>query len=169
MKRPIAYHITFTTYGTWLHGDNRGSVDKDNNQYGSDFVKPNLVLIKKEQCALKNPPVTLSQSQRRIALKAILDVCRFESWCAYAVHVRSNHIHIVVNGDEKPEDMLVKFKRYTTIALRNIEGKSAIKKYWTKHGSTRYLWTKESLCSAIRYVKNEQGKPLEFGRTEPRM
>ncbi|HEX9659180.1 MAG TPA: hypothetical protein VGA18_02730, partial [Rhodothermales bacterium] len=24
---PLAYLITFTTYGTWLHGDERGSVD----------------------------------------------------------------------------------------------------------------------------------------------
>jgi hypothetical protein len=27
-KYPLAYFITFTTYGTWLHGDPRGSFMK---------------------------------------------------------------------------------------------------------------------------------------------
>jgi len=26
-----AYLITFTTYGTWVHGDERGSVDREHN------------------------------------------------------------------------------------------------------------------------------------------
>ena len=25
-NKPLAYFITFTTYGTWLHGDSRGSM-----------------------------------------------------------------------------------------------------------------------------------------------
>ncbi len=32
---PLAYFITFRTYGTWLPGDERGTVDVDNNAYGS--------------------------------------------------------------------------------------------------------------------------------------
>jgi hypothetical protein len=29
---PLAYLITFRCYGTWLHGDERGSVDRFRNQ-----------------------------------------------------------------------------------------------------------------------------------------
>jgi hypothetical protein len=32
---PLAYFITFRAYGTWLHGDKRGSVDRHNNRYGA--------------------------------------------------------------------------------------------------------------------------------------
>jgi hypothetical protein len=32
---PLAYLITFPTYGTWLHGDERGSVDRDHNLPGT--------------------------------------------------------------------------------------------------------------------------------------
>jgi len=31
---PLAVFFTFRTYGTWLHGDERGSIDRNNNLYG---------------------------------------------------------------------------------------------------------------------------------------
>ena len=38
---PIAYFISFRTYGTWLHGDERGSIDLHNNIYGNPKNAPN--------------------------------------------------------------------------------------------------------------------------------
>ncbi|MCK4914265.1 MAG: transposase [Planctomycetes bacterium] len=166
MNSPIAYLITFTTYGTWLHGDERGSVNKERNQFGQDFVSWNKTLNVSESAQLKNRPVKLGKDQRRISLESILDVCRFENWHAHAVHVRSNHIHIVVSGNQKPEEMMLKFKRYATRALRLVGKESAIKKYWTKHGSTKYIWDAEKLALAVNYVKNRQGRMMEFGKTE---
>ncbi len=167
MKYPIACHITFTTYGSWLHGDKRGSVDKEHNRYSSAFVNPNSGLHRKEQIALKNPPFVLKQSQREMVLKAILRVCEFRRWFAHAVHVRSSHIHIVVSGEEKPEKMMVNFKAYATRAIRKCNNEqTTIRKYWTHHGSTKYIWTKESLVSTIKYVRDEQGKILAFGATD---
>jgi hypothetical protein len=32
---PIGYLITFRSYGTWLHGDERGSVDRNHRAYGT--------------------------------------------------------------------------------------------------------------------------------------
>lgn len=37
---PLAYLITFTTYGAWLHGDKRGSVDPAHNAYRTPFIDP---------------------------------------------------------------------------------------------------------------------------------
>ena len=166
MEYPIAYIITFSTYGTWLHGDKRGSVNKEHNQYGSAFATSGLVLHRKEQSTLKNTPSILGQSQRQVVLEAILQVCRFRGWFAHVVHVRSNHVHIVVSGKKKPEKMMVDFKAHATRAIKRDHNKrTIIKKYWTRHGSTKYLWTKESLVSAIGYVKNEQGQMMKFGST----
>jgi len=167
MECPIAYLITFTTYGTWLHGDKRGSVNKEHNRYSSAFVNPNSGLHRKEQIALKNPPFVLKQSQREMVLKDILRVCEFRGWFAHAVHVRSSHIHIVVSGEEKPEKMMVNFKAYATRAIRKCNNEqTTIRKYWTRHGSTKYIWTKESLVSTIKYVRDEQGKIMAFGATD---
>jgi hypothetical protein len=37
---PLAYFITFHTYGTWLPGDGRGSVDAHHRAYGAPLVGP---------------------------------------------------------------------------------------------------------------------------------
>jgi REP element-mobilizing transposase RayT len=102
-----------------------------------------------------------------MVLKAILRVCEFRRWFAHAVHVRSSHIHIVVSGEEKPEKMMVNFKAYATRAIRKCNNEqTTIRKYWTHHGSTKYIWTKESLVSTIKYVRYEQGKIMAFGATD---
>jgi hypothetical protein len=38
---PLAYLITFRSYGTWLHGDQRGSIDRFHNRYKSPYIEPN--------------------------------------------------------------------------------------------------------------------------------
>ena len=38
---PLAYLISFRTYGTWLHGDKRGSIDRHHKRYGSPYIAPN--------------------------------------------------------------------------------------------------------------------------------
>jgi len=167
MQYPIAYLITFTTYGTWLHGDKRGSVDKRRNVYGSEFVGRDLARNRKERAALKNSPFLLTQRQRKVVLRAILEVCENRGWVAHAVHVRANHVHIVVTGSAKPEKMMTDFKAYGTRAIKKCVGsESAMERYWTQHGSTRYLWTKQALVSTISYVKYEQGRMMEFGSSE---
>ena len=37
----LAYLITFRCYGTWLHGDKRGSIDRFHNAYKSPYIEPN--------------------------------------------------------------------------------------------------------------------------------
>jgi hypothetical protein len=37
---PLAYLITFRCHGTWLHGDERGSVDRFHNRYKSPCIEP---------------------------------------------------------------------------------------------------------------------------------
>jgi REP element-mobilizing transposase RayT len=165
MKYPLAYLITFTTYGTWLHGDERASVDKKHNRFGEEFLPNNPGLNIKEESNLKNPSIKLDALCREIVLQAILDVCKFRSWYAHSAHVRSNHIHIVVSGQEEPEKMMSDFKRYATKAIKKT-GNILANKYWTRHGSTKYIWTEEKLHSAIEYVKTGQGKIMALGKTE---
>ena len=34
------------------------------------------------------------------------------------------------------------------------------RKRWVRHGSTRWLWKRENVSAAIRYVVDEQGDPM---------
>ena len=35
---PLGYLITFRCYGTWLHGDERGAIDRLHNRYKSPYL-----------------------------------------------------------------------------------------------------------------------------------
>ena len=40
---PLAYLLTFRTYGTWHHGDERGSVDRRSfNKFGNADITPTV-------------------------------------------------------------------------------------------------------------------------------
>ena len=64
--KALAYFITFRTYGTWLHGDKRGSVDRFHNRYGSPRLPPNKLREKYSRSLLKRPPVRLTGKQRKV-------------------------------------------------------------------------------------------------------
>jgi hypothetical protein len=61
---PIAYLITFRSYGTWLHGDRRGSVDRFHNTYGTPRLPRNLPRERYERSLMTRPPVRLNVKQR---------------------------------------------------------------------------------------------------------
>jgi len=106
---------------------------------------------------LKERPLVLDEQQRLVALEAVLGVCRYRGWNAHAVHVRSTHVHTVVAAaDVKPEKMPTDFKSYASRALRS-KANCERRRYWTDHGSTRYLWNEVSVKAAVDYVVNGQG------------
>ncbi len=54
---------------------------------------------------------------------------------------------------------MIAFKRYASRALNN-QNRSGTRRWWARHGSTRYLWTKDDLSSAIKYVVDGQGERM---------
>jgi REP element-mobilizing transposase RayT len=99
----------------------------------------------------------LDTKQREIVLRAIVEGCRHRGWILLAAHVRTNHIHVVVNGEIAPERLMNALKSYSSGAL-NIE--CPADRRWARHGSTLYLWTPDDVTSAVRYVVSKQGEPM---------
>src|SRR6185503_9730141 len=92
---PIAYLITFRTYGTWLAGDERGSVDKYHNKFRGPRSVPSKLREHLHSDRLKSPPFLLNAKCRTLVESAIREVCDFRRWSLIAVSVRTNHAHIV--------------------------------------------------------------------------
>ena len=158
---PIAYLITFRTYGTWLHGDERGSMSRHHNIYGTPKLKhePNWIATNSER--MKREPVVLNAKMRSIVEKAVSENCEFRGWNLYAINVRTNHAHIVVSaGGRKPEPMLNALKSNATRLLRSSGAWNKDKSPWSDKGSNRYIWTAESLARACNYVRDHQGGDL---------
>ena len=153
--QPLGYLITFRCYGTWLHGDERGSMDRRNyNRYGTPDMPGNRKILAEEQAELKNSAILLNRAQRDVVESAIRQVCEYRGYLLHAVNVRTNHVHSVVTVQCKPEHVMDSFKAYATRKLREASLLGPDVKPWARHGSTPYLWTDEELERAVDYVNN---------------
>ena len=153
--------ITFRCYGTWLHGDERGSIDRFHNQYKSSYIAPNSRWQNFNTAKLKSDAVILNAEQRESVEHTIREVCEFRKWFLRAVNVRTNHIHVVVSiGDTKPENALNAFKAYATRKMREAHLWQLKNSPWSDKGSERNLWNERSIELAIDYVVNGQGGKL---------
>jgi REP element-mobilizing transposase RayT len=157
---PLGYLITFRCYGTWLHGDDRGSMDRNRNAYRSPKIPPNYAFENSDKQQLRHPVAFLNVEQRQIVETAIRDVCGYREYLLRAVNVRTNHAHSVVSAMCTPEPMLNALKSYATRALRRAGLIGATQKPWARHGSTVYLWKEEDVAKAIAYVMLGQGNDL---------
>jgi REP element-mobilizing transposase RayT len=157
---PIAYLITFRTYGTWLAGDERGSIDKYHNIFGG----PRAVVSIERQAIhserLKSPPFLLNARSRALVEDAIREVSSFRGWSLAALAVRTNHVHVVGFGTAGSSRMMNDFKAYATRSLRNAGEWQYKHSPWVDKGSRRFLWTEEHVDAAVNYVVNGQGGPL---------
>lgn len=137
---PLAYLITFRSYGTWLQGDERGSVDRLHNQYRSPYLPPNKDLHRYKTGLLKSEPVVLNAEQRKFVEIAVRETCDFRKWLLRAINVRTNHVHMVVSiGTVKPERALNDFKAYATRTMRQNDCWHFEHSPWAEKGSKRRL------------------------------
>jgi REP element-mobilizing transposase RayT len=151
--------ITFVCYGTWLPGQ-AGALDREHNQYGGRLPEPDLILEAKADSMRKQPAHLLDEARRSIVLQAIQEVCSHRDWTLLAAHVRTNHVHAIVDANKSPEHVMNVFKAYASRALNQTLGDGAGRNRWARHGSTRYLFTREALSKAIHYVVFEQGEAM---------
>lgn len=158
---PLAYFITFTTYGTWLHGRDAGSVDCAHNTPGTPFLPGNPNREAARRGAMRQAPYELDESRRTVVLRTIQEVASYRRWKLWAVHVRSNHVHVVVTAPAaNPEKVMSDFKAWASRRLREALAEPADRNRWTEHGSTRWVNTEETLEAAIKYVVEEQGEAM---------
>lgn len=158
---PLAYLISFRTYGSWLHGDPRGSVSRHRNQYRTAYLPPEENWLTKNKLRQAREEVILNSRQRECVRQAIKDVCSFRGLTLFAVNIRTNHGHVVSStGGKKPGLLLNAFKANATRAMREQGLWLSDKTPWVDKGSTRYLWNERSIADAAAYVINEQGLDL---------
>jgi len=66
----VTYLITFACYGCHLHGD--------------EFRVPSIESI---------------STRREVVMASLLDHCSHRNWSVLVAHVRSSHVHIVVESE----------------------------------------------------------------------
>ena len=165
MSDPVAYFISFTCYGSRLHGEVRGSVDLDHNVYGTPILPPNPERFAARRAALAHTPYTLTEERPAIVLDGIVALALKRRWTLWAVHVRTEHLHTVVTarGDDI-DRVMTDLKAAGSFRLNRAYPSDQGRKFWTRHGSTRYVWNEAQFAAVADYVLNQQGEPMAVYR-----
>ena len=156
----LAYFLTIRTYGTWLSGDARGSVDDEHRAFGEPFRLRDDLRNQYQQRLMKGQAARISPAMRTVIEAEVQRTCAYRAWELYAVNVRTNHVHLVVGAEPPPEDVMRELKVYATRALRRagLLGRQA--PMWSAHGSTRYAWDEDDAETCIAYTLDAQGDDL---------
>lgn len=157
---PLAYLITFRALGTWLHGDERGSIDRYHNRYRSPYVPPSAIWHRYNKQQLRVAPLILGSRQRQSIKAAICETCAIRKWTLLALNIRTNHVHSVVSADRNSKLVLVALKANATRQLREDGLWSHAFSPWARKGSRRNLWNERNVARAIEYVLYGQGDDL---------
>ena len=121
LPEPLAYFLTWPTYGTWLPGDERGWVE-----YRHGWQLPDPARKREAQARLTEDACLLDQDQRRLVELTIADHCRVRGWTLYTVNCRSNHVHVIVAGDREPKEIREQFKPGAPAGSRRCSGNVSV-------------------------------------------
>ncbi len=157
---PAAYFLTYTAYGTRIHGDPRGTVDKWRALPDTHVLGANPLRMQRERGYMRFPPMHFEAAHRRAIELAIREVAATRDWDLKALNVRTNHVHAVVDANATPERVMNDFKVWATQRLRSERISEPNRTVWSRHGSTIWLWTQRDLEAACAYVLDGQGEDL---------
>jgi len=152
---PRAWFITWTTYGTWLHGDPRGSF------LDSTYVPPDLALEETNRAQLTDDAVYLTDHQRAIVDASLVDACLAQGWEPHARNVRTNHVHLLVSAGRAGTFVRSRLKALASKALSDDAGLPAAgddgrKRWWTEKGNIIPVEDEKSLEGLTVYVRDLQ-------------
>lgn len=154
---PQAFLLTWSAYGMWLHGDERGSVDATHRAHGTPRLSEDRWRQAGVAERLSHDSVLLSAVQRETVAAAVRDHCGLRVWPLLALNVRTNHVHVVVASRSVPPERVVQqLKAWSTRRLREAGLSEPDAPVWSKGASTGYLWEDHHVSRAVEYVTNEQ-------------
>jgi len=167
-KWRMNYFITFRTYGTWLHGDARGSVDSAHNVFGEEFAAPVEAREQKRREMMNDEPFTLNEEQRANVEKTVGEVCAYRKWGLHAVEVRSNHVHVLVSVPDttSKEKVAGDLKAYATRRLRGAKLVEPQREVWAEGASKRVVFGLMSGERITQYIAEFQDQRPEWEEPE---
>ena len=160
MAEPLAYFITASAYGNRLHGDERGTVDRDHNTVGTPFRQPEPGLAAWERERMVGDSVYFDAARRACVEDSFLATCMHRGWTLHAVHCRTNHTHVVLTSDASIEQTAHSLKSYATRALRQAGLVGPRQPVWARSASMKTLTSDRAVASAVNYTLNAQGADL---------
>jgi REP element-mobilizing transposase RayT len=170
---PIAYHLTFGTYGTRLHGDQRGTVIRAMNRPGDPIIGRDEDWERIERSLLNFPPVVLSEAERLCIESHVLEVCERRDWTYHMAAGRADHVHVLLSAPPERDAKAVRrwLKTWLGQVLSDVfpgaiprlerDGSTPViaaahPTWWAEGGSIRWVWTREYYDTVFGYIVRQR-------------
>jgi REP element-mobilizing transposase RayT len=158
----IAYHAIFTTYGTWLPNDPRGSYSKaiynaelaslGPIRYGRQSPLPDFGTLRRFQTAaiprLSRPPCYITDATRLAVAEAFGGEARRLGLTVFACAIMKDHVHLVIlRSAYRIEYVVNQLKGGATRALELQQTP------WARGAWKVFLDDEAALWAAVEYVE----------------
>jgi len=154
--RPLAYHLTIAAHGARLHGDDRPTVDKLHNEYGSPFLPNDPVRVRIERDRMAHDAVTLTYPHRAHIETVIPAICARGNWDYHAAAAAPNHVHTLLSTESDPYDVRKWFKRWLGESLEKKWPLKSAPRWWADGGSIKHVWNTAYFHQAIDYIVRQR-------------
>ncbi len=155
---PIAYHITFGTYGTRLHGDPRGSVDRRQNSPGDPIIGANDRWQRYEEAELRFPPLYLIADQQNHVETATPVICEELGWEHHINACQPDHLHSLISADADGKVARKLLKRRLTQSLAEKWPLDDGRRWWARGGSVKSVWDEEYFQRVYDYIEKQRSE-----------
>jgi REP element-mobilizing transposase RayT len=172
----FALHITWTTYGSRLPGDERGYVSntlvlgegflRKLNVPGTPVTADDAVTLANARRQQKGETVYLSADEAWIVAQSLIEAATKRGWRILRAAIIANHVHVVViDCPDDGEAVRRVLKGFTQAKLSDALGQS--RRWWTAGGSDRYKHGWAAIEAAVNYVRDQEGKLAEIIDMQP--
>jgi len=148
VAKTLGYMLTWTTYGTWLQGDDRRYVSN------GQVLNGDKELFQLCEFLQKGLTVKLNYKEKQIVHNAIIKESKSIGQKVLALAVYSNHVHLVLEYIPKPiSEIVAYYKKAGRLALKDagITGR-----VWSKGYDKRYCFDEVTLNNRIKYVNKHK-------------
>jgi REP element-mobilizing transposase RayT len=175
----IAYHLIWTSYGTWLGNDPRGSgshtvytpalAELGDLHFGRKKLQPARAKVRefydKAKPLLQFPIIRFDVRQRNAIADSFANVICNHQYKCYACTIMPDHVHLVIRKHRhQAEDMIDHFQSESRLLLQSLNVVPTNHPVWTKGGWKVFLDTPDEVWSRIRYVESnpmKEGLPAQ--------
>jgi len=157
--------LTWTMYGTWLPGDERGFVSRVplangghtvHNLPGEPYDAEEPQVRDQAREDMEGEPVHLSPDQARVLLGSIAASAERHAVELLAVAIMASHVHVLCQAGRPGEELLKLFKGAAARLLNQQFTLSDSPRWFTRRGSARFIKAGADLTAAIEYVQHQQ-------------
>lgn len=151
---PLAFFITWTTYGSHLQGEERGWRRR---RQGNQLPQPRLAQWRRER--LKYDAILLLPSERAVVKNECQRHCDHRGWHLWEVNARSNHVHVVVTANGYSAQVVRdQLKANCTRGLRQQWKQFCDRVVWTVGGDCECVNSEDELERVCLYVREAQDR-----------